>query len=62
MVNIRRWSEESNEIRFPGWIFEATRDYNICFSVSGGFLLLAGLISCGVDVLKRRQTSKLRVN
>lgn len=54
--------EESNEIRFPGWIFEATRDYNICFSVSGGFLLLAGLISCGVDVLKRRQTSKLRVN
>merc|ERR1719412_2082817 len=38
-----------------GWIFEATRDYNICFSVSGGFLLLAGIISCGVDILKRKR-------
>ena len=38
-----------------GWIFEATTDYKVCFSVSGGFLLVAGLISCGVDILKRRQ-------
>ena len=44
-----------------GWIFEAT-DYNICFYVSGGFLLVAGLISCVVDVLKRRQiTSEIKV-
>lgn len=40
-----------------GWIFESTTDYNTCFTVSGGFLLLAGLISCVVDVLKRRRTA-----
>merc|ERR1712241_621170 len=43
-----------------GWIFEATRDYNVCFSVSGGFLLVAGLISCLVDILKRRQHAALQ--
>lgn len=39
-----------------GWIFEATNSYNFSFFVSGGFLLVAGLISCLVDVLKRRRT------
>ena len=45
----------SNITSPSGWIFEATTDYKVCFSVSGGFLLVAGLISCGVDILKRRQ-------
>merc|ERR1719445_2407111 len=38
-----------------GWIFEATEQYNVSFFVSGGFLLLAGLISCLVDLLKRKR-------
>merc|ERR1712192_198204 len=38
-----------------GWIFEWTNEYNISFFVSGGFLLLAGIISCGVDLLKRKR-------
>ena len=44
-----------------GWIFESTSDYNVCFTVSGGFLLLAGLISCLVDVIKRRREAKAEV-
>lgn len=40
-----------------GWIFESTSDYNVCFMVSGGFLLLAGLISCLVDIIKRRRAA-----
>merc|ERR1719431_1970150 len=38
-----------------GWIFEATSLYNVSFFVSGGFLLLAGVISCGVHLLKSRR-------
>jgi len=38
-----------------GWIFEATNNYNFSFYVSGVFLLVAGLISCLVDFLKRRR-------
>merc|ERR550532_3662718 len=38
-----------------GWIFEATEQYNISFFVSGGFLMLAGIISCVVDLLKRKR-------
>merc|ERR1711936_565533 len=38
-----------------GWIFEATKSYNFSFYVSGGFLLIAGIISCLVDLLKRKR-------
>jgi len=38
-----------------GLVFEATQSYNLSFYVSGSFLLLAGLISCLVDILKRRR-------
>jgi len=38
-----------------GWIFEWTNQYNVSFFVSGGFLLLAGIISCVVDLLKRKR-------
>jgi len=41
-----------------GWIFEATSSYDFSFFVSGGFLMVAGLISCLVDVLKRRRSKK----
>lgn len=38
-----------------GWIFESTSSYDVSFYVSGAFLLLAGIISCVVDLLKRRR-------
>jgi len=38
-----------------GFIFESTKNFDLSFYVSGGFLLVAGLISCLVDVLKRRR-------
>jgi len=38
-----------------GWIFEETKSYNFSFFISGAFLLVAGLISCLVDFLKRRR-------
>eukprot|EP00092_Neocalanus_flemingeri_P041880 GFUD01045614.1.p1 GENE.GFUD01045614.1~~GFUD01045614.1.p1 ORF type:complete len:717 (-),score=114.69 GFUD01045614.1:192-2342(-) len=40
-----------------GWIFEETKSYDFSFFVSGAFLLVAGLISCLVDFLKRRRDS-----
>jgi len=43
-----------------GWIFEATNNYNFSFYVSGIFLLVAGLISCLVDVLKRRRSRTMQ--
>jgi len=41
-----------------GWIFETTHSYDFSFFVSGAFLLVAGLISCLVDFLKRRKGKK----
>jgi len=38
-----------------GMVFEATQSFDLSFYVSGGFLMIAGLISCLVDVLKRRR-------
>ena len=46
---------------YPGWIFEATEQYNVSFFVSGGFLLLAGLISCLVDLLKRKRDRSFKI-
>ena len=43
------------KIHISGWIFEGTNQYNVSFFVSGGFLLLAGMISCVVDLLKRKR-------
>ena len=47
--------DQQSWILIPGWIFEGTNQYNISFFVSGGFLLLAGIISCVVDLLKRKR-------
>jgi len=44
-----------------GWIFEATNNYSFSFFVSGGFLLVAGLISCLVDLLSRRRNCKANI-
>lgn len=42
-----------------GMVFEATKSFDISFYASGGFLLIAALTSCLVDVLKRRKQKKL---
>ena len=49
---LRRCKHHSH---ISGWIFEGTNQYNVSFFVSGGFLLLAGIISCVVDLLKRKR-------
>lgn len=38
-----------------GWVFEATESYDVSFFLSGGFLLLSGLLVLLVDVLRRRR-------
>jgi len=43
-----------------GMIFEATQTYSFSFYVSAGFLLVAGLVSCLVDILKRRRDKELK--
>lgn len=55
MVSWRFDPRSNRKIHISGWIFEATEQYNISFFVSGGFLMLAGIISCVVDLLKRKR-------
>ena len=55
MVSCRFDPRSNRTYHISGWIFEATEQYNISFFVSGGFLMLAGIISCVVDLLKRKR-------
>jgi len=38
-----------------GWVFEATESFDVSFYLSGGFLLISGLLTLLVDVLRRRR-------